>query len=161
MKWRLVAAALALLLTAAFAAEAQTDGSQTETAPSIVVRGTDMSRFCARRANQGPRYYPARAVEENKEGRVLLNCTVGADGKMAACQIEEETPPDFGFGRAALGIACRYRHQPNLQAGSEDASRRRVIRGPGDTIPIPSGARSYVDVEGRTHLVAPVNFRLP
>ncbi len=54
------------------------------------------------------RFYPQRALSMDVQGMAQLNCLVLADGALA-CVAEEETPPEYGFGEAALRIVRTYR----------------------------------------------------
>lgn len=50
------------------------------------------------------RHYPRRAIERNREGRVVLDCTVAATGRLA-CAVASEEPSGWGFGAAAVEIS--------------------------------------------------------
>jgi protein TonB len=54
------------------------------------------------------RFYPARALERNMEGRVQLRCVVSADGRIT-CTVISEDPSGWGFGQAALQISHSFR----------------------------------------------------
>lgn len=72
-----------------------------------------LSRPGAREFDQ---YYPPRARDRGKEGRVTLDCLVGANGAIA-CVVAHETPAGWGFGDAALKIAPYFRLAPRLEDG--------------------------------------------
>lgn len=55
------------------------------------------------------RYYPAWALWFGVEGRVRLQCVVGAGGEMTECHVLEETPAGWGFGAAAHATFPRLR----------------------------------------------------
>jgi protein TonB len=63
------------------------------------------------------RFYPPRALDRGVSGRVLLDCIVGADGRIA-CSVGSETPQGQGFGEAALRIAQSFRMAPQTVNGS-------------------------------------------
>lgn len=44
--------------------------------------------------------------------RVVLACTVGADGALAGCAIDREEPPGQGYGAGALAVASKFRVAP-------------------------------------------------
>lgn len=53
--------------------------------------------------------YPPGALRLHLAGRVLMECRVVADGRLADCIVVEETPRKMGFGEAALGLAPYFR----------------------------------------------------
>ncbi|KAF0171971.1 MAG: energy transducer TonB [Hyphomonadaceae bacterium] len=67
-------------------------------------------------AREFDRFYPPRARERGKEGRVTLDCLVGATGSIA-CGVVSESPEGWGFGDAALKIAPSFRLAPRLEDG--------------------------------------------
>jgi protein TonB len=72
------------------------------------------------------RYYPPRALERNQEGRVVLNCIVGADGRIG-CSVESETPSGWNFGEAAIRISRSFRMSPRMENGAAtEGGRVRV-----------------------------------
>lgn len=52
-------------------------------------------------------FYPRRAKEHHIEGNVVLDCTVNARLRYE-CTLVSETPPDWGFGRAALRMMDNF-----------------------------------------------------
>lgn len=72
------------------------------------------------------RYYPERAIEREREGRVVLNCVVGSDGRIS-CTVSSEDPTGWGFGEAALRISRHFRMAPATADGRPtDGGRVRV-----------------------------------
>jgi protein TonB len=71
------------------------------------------------------RYYPARAREAEVEGSATLDCLVEISGRLD-CTLISETPPDWGFGRAAMRIAQDYRMAPALRDGQPVEARYRM-----------------------------------
>lgn len=67
-------------------------------------------------AREFDRYYPTRASEREKEGRVVLNCVVDAGGAIS-CTVASETPEGWGFGEAAIQIAKSFRMAPKTING--------------------------------------------
>jgi TonB family protein len=53
--------------------------------------------------------------------RLIVNCTVGSDGRLEDCSILEETPPGLGFGQAALKTLQAYRMAPTTRSGEPTA----------------------------------------
>lgn len=56
--------------------------------------------------------FPVQALRYNVPGRVVLNCDVDGNGRLARCAIAEETPAGMGFGRAALSVSSLFRMAP-------------------------------------------------
>lgn len=54
------------------------------------------------------RFYPGRAMHEEVSGHVVMDCLILADG-LLDCSLRTETPPEMGFGEAALRVALGYR----------------------------------------------------
>jgi hypothetical protein len=44
--------------------------------------------------------------------RVVLGCTVGADGALDGCAVNSEDPAGQGYGAGALALATKFRLQP-------------------------------------------------
>jgi len=71
------------------------------------------------------RYYPRDAFMQGVDGQVVLDCFVEVDGRLT-CSIASETPPDRGFGAAALAIAAAHVMQPAMRDGSPVRARYRM-----------------------------------
>lgn len=72
------------------------------------------------------RYYPERALTRSRAGKVVLDCLVGADGRIA-CEVVSEDPRGWGFGPAALQISKSFRMAPQLEDGQPtEGGRVRV-----------------------------------
>lgn len=76
----------------------------------------NMRRRCNRNA-AAMQYYPQRALDRLIGGRALMECGFNAAGEIQTSQVIEEEPVRYGFGDAALNIACRT----NLGRPSSDA----------------------------------------
>jgi hypothetical protein len=62
--------------------------------------------------------YPARALEDGREGEASLHCTVLNNGVLN-CAPVSEYPARAGFGGAALRVAHMYRHAQTLRDGKD------------------------------------------
>ena len=60
------------------------------------------------------------------EGRVVLDCLIGADLAIR-CRATSETPGGYGFAAAALRVAQKYRAQPTMEDGRPAAGERTTI----------------------------------
>jgi protein TonB len=56
--------------------------------------------------------YPKEAAAGNAEGSAILACQVSAEGSLTDCSIGEETPPNMGFGTAALAMSSLFKMRP-------------------------------------------------
>jgi TonB family protein len=72
------------------------------------------------------RFYPREAFLQGVEGQVVLDCMVEVSGRLQ-CSITSETPPDKGFGAAAMEIAAAHIMQPATQGGTPVRARYRMI----------------------------------
>jgi TonB family protein len=68
-------------------------------------------------ADLAARFYPVRAQRMEVEGRVVLVCRIDTDHTLSACQVIEETPPDYDFGDAALRMSKVLRMRPRTKDG--------------------------------------------
>ena len=80
--------------------------------------------------------YPAQAIAADVEaGQVTLICDlVQPSGALGACEVQEETPPGFGFADAAIAGALRGRVSPRSMEGAAPGARVRYsihFRAPG------------------------------
>jgi TonB family protein len=53
--------------------------------------------------------------------RVVLACTVQADGALGGCAVDSEDPPGQGYGQGALALASKFRVGPWSQDGQPTA----------------------------------------
>lgn len=66
-------------------------------------------------------HYPARALQLGVEGMAMINCDVTPQGRLSGCVVVSETPPDFGFGDAALKMSPFFKMRPlKREDGSTD-----------------------------------------
>lgn len=78
-------------------------------------------------------FYPATAQEQGIGGRVVLECPVGDDGRLA-CVVTEETPEGMAFGAAALRMSEDWRISSRTRDGQPTAGgriRRTLVFKPG------------------------------
>ena len=53
-------------------------------------------------------FLPAKAAAKGVAGHILLRCKGGENGHLEGCVVLSESPPDFGFGDAAIGYAGKF-----------------------------------------------------
>lgn len=63
------------------------------------------------------RLYPEKATRLGLGGRVTLTCVVDVEGLLKDCTVAEETPPDLGFGEAALELSQDFLMKPATRNG--------------------------------------------
>lgn len=56
--------------------------------------------------------YPRAAYKAGRGGSVVLRCRERTDGRVDGCRVLSETPPDDGFGRAAVDLSRFFRFRP-------------------------------------------------
>lgn len=61
--------------------------------------------------------YPESADPSGAYGQATLRCEVGDSGRLSYCTIVSETPPDRGFGEAALRLSRLYTAAPRSRSG--------------------------------------------
>jgi TonB family protein len=52
---------------------------------------------------------PTLAELVGVQGKAVIDCRVGRDGRLRACSIREQNPAQYGFGQAALKLSARFR----------------------------------------------------
>lgn len=62
------------------------------------------------------RFYPHRALDQGRSGRVVLDCVITGRGGLD-CSVAEENPSGWGFGDAAVNIARQARVEPTTRDG--------------------------------------------
>ena len=63
-------------------------------------------------AEQFTAAFPEAAVKAGvNAARIVLACTIQPDGSLGGCAVDSETPPNLGFGPAALGLSSSFRAQ--------------------------------------------------
>jgi TonB family protein len=66
--------------------------------------------------------YPA-ADKDELGGSAALDCRFASDGRLTACKVASETPPEDGFGAAALKLAPLFRARPLTPQGTPVAGQ--------------------------------------
>ncbi|MBX3431009.1 MAG: energy transducer TonB [Hyphomonadaceae bacterium] len=128
-------------LFAAFALACIAVANAQDVAPPLPAdaRVYDMGRLCARSANQ-TRFFPPRAMAQTLPGEAMIDCVLNDDSTLHTCQIVHETPSGYGFGEAALRVACRAR---TSAWEATDANNT-----------------PYVDENGQRHVRSTIRFRI-
>jgi hypothetical protein len=80
-------------------------------------------------------------------GGARIRCDITADGRLAPCMVEKESPAAMGFGQAALTIAPKYRVATTTRAGAPivDGFLRVTFDWRAPPAPPPEGARFVTD----------------
>jgi len=71
--------------------------------------------------------YPDRALENEVEGTVVIDCTINASGRVTGCDVLSETPKGYGFGAATVkGFLKGSKVEPSSVEGSlRDGDRKK------------------------------------
>jgi protein TonB len=64
---------------------------------------------------------PGRARNFGVSGRAVMSCALDAGGRLQECRIVEEEPAGFGFGRAALSLAAKFKLTRTTPSGTSVA----------------------------------------
>ena len=70
--------------------------------------------------------YPPRALDNQVQGRAIIECVVSPAGKLADCHVYDEQPNGYGFGQAALDLAGDFTLKPRLIDGDPAAGPVRI-----------------------------------
>jgi TonB family protein len=62
--------------------------------------------------------YPQRAAQQEKTGKVTMQCLVTETGSVNNCAVTQETPEGLGFGDAALAMADKFKMSPATRDGA-------------------------------------------
>ncbi|MDQ3126083.1 MAG: energy transducer TonB [Pseudomonadota bacterium] len=92
--------------------------------PPAVIRNPSWSRQPS--ADQMMRAYPDRALTAGVAGSASLNCLVLPTGGVTDCNVSQETPGGYGFGRAAQGLSRHFRINPRTVNGAAEGSRVNI-----------------------------------
>jgi protein TonB len=97
---------------------------QVEQPAELVSRHITGATFLQRPSGRDfERYFPTRALARGQSGRVVLDCTVAVDGRIA-CAVESEDPAGWGFGEASLRAASHFRVAPATADGQPTSGGR-------------------------------------
>lgn len=104
---RFLTATLAIAALASSAAAAPSSAPEPVPAPPSKLTSVVTTPEWERRptAEELQRYYPERASRLGIGGKVVMACTVAAEGLLTDCRIDSEDPKDQDFGAAALRMA--------------------------------------------------------
>jgi len=72
-----------------------------------------------------PEFPSEAAAAGAREGSVIVNCEVSAEGVPTACAAIEETPPGVGFGESAIAAALESRLSPRRVNGEPVSGQLR------------------------------------
>ena len=109
----------------------------------------DMAALCGEGTGLPERFYPPRALSRGRSGDVVLDCVVTDTATLATCQVLYEAPTRFGFGDAAVRIACHFRLEPAVVVDGEPSGQ------------LPQSSRFYRRNNNEPrHARIPIRFRL-
>ena len=104
----LVLAVLMVCAAAARAQEEREDGFLAAAPAPSDAPVVAMAHYCNRHSVRRRRMlYPSRAMWNDIEGRVTVDCALSDEGRPTHCQVVSEQPVGWGFGEATLVLVCR------------------------------------------------------
>jgi TonB family protein len=62
--------------------------------------------------------FPDEARDSDAEGRAVVQCVISAGGEPSGCTVQSETPAGDGFGKAALGLARKFKFKAKTVSGA-------------------------------------------
>ena len=73
--------------------------------------------------------YPERAMDNEVEGSVTIDCSINSSGRVTACDILNETPKGYGFGAATVKLFTKYaKVDPSTVGGAlRDGDRKKFV----------------------------------
>ncbi|MGA9659068.1 MAG: TonB family protein, partial [Asticcacaulis sp.] len=79
------------------------------------------------RGDQMANSYPSRAIDDEVEGTVTIDCAINSSGKVTSCDILNESPKGYGFGAATVKAFIRYAKVEPKSVGGElrDGDRKK------------------------------------
>jgi protein TonB len=63
-------------------------------------------------------YFPPRAMDLGKEGKVMIKCVVKANGTLDNCTVTSEEPEGLGFGAASIRMSKLFKMKPKTSDGA-------------------------------------------
>ena len=87
---------------------------ETPGGPAVIVNPRWLSRPDAAAMS---RAYPELAARQGVGGLATIACQVTAAGRVASCDVVDESPSGYGFGKAALYLSRYFRMSPRIENG--------------------------------------------
>lgn len=84
-------------------------------APAPVVTPPDWRRIPT--LDEMADHYPGRARAMGVDGEVVLKCAVSTAARLEKCAVQSQSPPDLGFGEAALSLTPLFEVSPKRVNG--------------------------------------------
>lgn len=71
-------------------------------------------------------YYPERAISNDVEGMVVMDCVINSAGRITGCTVVAETPRGYGFGKATVEAFMRFATvKPSADGTLRDGDHKR------------------------------------
>jgi len=70
--------------------------------------------------------YPARAAHENVSGKAIVRIYIDADGVVERVEVEQASPPGYGFDESAAQAFSAARFSPAMKDGKRVRAQMRV-----------------------------------
>jgi hypothetical protein len=98
--------AIIATLGVAFASAAHGQDARPRSSPAL---DPDVEYICPQPVTRPERFYPRRAMQSAIEGYAKVDCAYEPSGRIHSCRAVIEEPTGWGFGAAAVRLACAYR----------------------------------------------------
>ena len=115
---------IALAVVVLLAAETPAAATPYERA---VLEYADFSWVETPRSEDFERFYP-ETTGRKLETLIVLRCTVANAGRLERCVVEQAPDRDYGFAKATLRLANKFRIDHRTRSG--ESTRGRVVRVP-------------------------------
>ena len=88
---------------------------ESQTIGALRVTGAQTAQVRLLRSHPVAEFYPANARRDGLDGIVTVDLLINAEGLVVEAKVLTESPPDQGFGLAALDVAKTYEFDNTLK----------------------------------------------
>ncbi len=118
MKTIILALALSLAATGAYAQNSDPEVTRESVPAPVITAGTQV--FTPANSDLTlAGVYPRKAQLNDTEGKAAVICQIGETGDLTQCVIDSEMPPGQGFGKAVAITMLKWAHVDTSKAGQK------------------------------------------